>query len=114
MFVDPRYIRAREEVDASEPRVALMLALAFVFSAYDALFTLVWVEGGVAHELNPLMAGLLNAGAVPFFAVKVLVSGSAIGMLWWARGHRWALWGSGLVFSSYTGITYIHLMLATV
>jgi hypothetical protein len=53
-----------------------------VLNLADALFTLGWVETGLATEANPVMAGALNLGPGLFIASKVALVGLAAAMLY--------------------------------
>lgn len=48
-----------------------LLVLLVVLNLFDALFTLGAVAGGVAIEVNPLMAEALHVGPVVFMATKM-------------------------------------------
>lgn len=57
-----------------------------VLNLADALFTLGWVEAGLATEANPVMAGALNLGPGLFILSKVLLVGFAAILLYRNRG----------------------------
>lgn len=57
-----------------------------VLNLADALFTLGWVESGLATEANPVMAGALNLGPGLFILSKVALVGFAAILLYRNRG----------------------------
>lgn len=59
--------------------------LLFLLNWLDAQLTLLWVRAGLATEGNGLMARLLDAGDMPFLAVKLLVGVCVAYVL-----YRWA------------------------
>lgn len=50
------------------------LIFIFVLSTVDALFTVTWLQSGLATEANPLLANLLNSGSFSFIATKTLMT----------------------------------------
>lgn len=49
----------------------------FALNFFDAVLTLYWVHNGFASEGNQLMAGLIDAGYIPFLAVKLSIGAIA-------------------------------------
>lgn len=53
------------------------LAALLVLNLFDAVFTLGWVESGLATEANPVMAGALELGPGLFILSKIALVGFA-------------------------------------
>jgi len=80
-----------------------------VLNLLDALFTLYWIQAGLAVEWNALMRDLVVENAIVFVLVKLtLVSLGSYWLLQY-RGHR--LVGAGLMVSLlvYFGVILHHL-----
>ena len=65
-----------------------LIVVVMVCNLLDALCTLAWVRMGV-EEANPLMRTALEAGPVPFLAVKMGLVGLGLLLFW---GHRDVPW----------------------
>ncbi len=77
-----------------------------VLNLFDALFTLGWVESGLASEANPLMAMAIEHGAGPFLLSKVALVGLAAALLWRQRQEftaRLALVPLGMLYAFVAG-----------
>lgn len=59
------------------PKILGVIAVIFLLSTLDAIFTLVLVESG-ARELNPIMAYYLNRSPLIFFGIKYLLTGGSV------------------------------------
>ena len=80
-----------------------------VLNLVDALFTLVWVQTGLAVEANALMRDLVNHGALVFVLGKLaLVSLGAL-FLWGRRGHALAVVAIFMTFLAYYLVLLHHL-----
>jgi hypothetical protein len=80
-----------------------------VLNVLDAIFTLLWVQTGLANEANVLLQDLVSNHTVLFMVVKlVLVSLGSI-LLWRYRKHPFAVAGLFLVFLAYYSILLYHL-----
>ena len=55
-------------------KTAVLIFLIFVMSCLDAVFTLLWIENGLAVEVNPLLASLIDNGSFSFIATKILLT----------------------------------------
>lgn len=66
-------------------RVAVLALLVMAFSALDALFTLLHLEGG-SREINPFMSLALCAGVPAFVIVKMALT--AVGALFLAAHEK--------------------------
>lgn len=83
--------------------------LLFALNFLDAILTVYWVRNGFATEGNQLMAGLLDAGDLPFLAVKIAVGAVAAIVLWRWRNLRLAKYGLALVLCIYITLMGVHL-----
>ncbi len=52
-------------------------------NAFDAVSTLVAVQGGIGHEVNPLMRALLEWHPASFMAFKLVFGTAMVGLLYW-------------------------------
>jgi len=85
--------------------VKVILAL----NLLDAMFTLVWVNAGLAREANPLLAGIVQDHPVVFTIVKLgLVAGGSF-LLWRYRTRPLAVVGIFTVFLVYYLILLYHI-----
>ena len=88
-----------------------LIALIFLLSLLDAVFTLVWIEAGLAVEANPLLNKLLEYGKFSFISTKILMTAIGCAFLFWAksksRAARFAIW---VIFAIYCGVTGYHLL----
>lgn len=55
-------------------------------NAFDAVSTLIAVQGGIGREVNPLMRALLEWHPASFMVFKLLFGTALIGLLYW-RGQ---------------------------
>lgn len=62
--------------------------LLILICTLDSVSTFVLIETGVATEMNPLMNWVLGYGWLPFFAVKGITVGLAVGFAEWL--HRYS------------------------
>jgi hypothetical protein len=53
-----------------------------VLNLADALFTLAWVQSGLASEANPVMAGAIDLGPAIFILSKIGLVSLAVLLLW--------------------------------
>ncbi len=75
----------------------------------DAIFTLIWINAGLAREANPLLDPLVGAHPVAFAAVKLgLVAGGSF-LLWRYRFRPLAVVGIFLVFIAYYLLLLYHI-----
>ena len=59
-----------------------MLSFIVVSNLIDAVATSVWVGTGLAEEVNPLMAWVLEMGAGKFILVKLILINLSVYLLW--------------------------------
>ena len=78
----------------------------------DALFTLLWVDHGLAREGNVLMRSLVHGHPVSFVAVKVALVGLGSYLLWRSRRRPLAVIGIFAVFLAYYFVLLYHLQYA--
>ncbi len=76
--------------------------LVIVLNLVDALWTLVFIETGVADEANPLMLRALDHGWVGFMAIKLALVSLSVLLLWRLRHRRaaaLALWSGAMAYT---------------
>jgi hypothetical protein len=89
--------------------VAALLGVMCALNVFDVAATLVLVGGGHATEGNPLMAGLLELGPLPFATIKIaVVTAGALVLFRYAR-HDLAQVGAILGCSAYGMLAIYHL-----
>ena len=66
-------------------KMSVLLRLVFIANLLDAYLTLVWVNAGVAAEINPIMNFFLQLGPEWFLAVKITAVFVACVILWRIR-----------------------------
>ena len=85
--------------------VKVVLAL----NLLDAIFTLIWVNAGLAREANPLLAEIVHDHPVSFAVVKLgLVAGGSY-LLWRNRFRPLAVIGIFAVFLVYYMLLLYHV-----
>jgi hypothetical protein len=85
--------------------VKVVLAL----NLLDAIFTLVWINAGLAREANPLLAEIVRDHPVAFAVVKLgLVAGGSF-LLWRHRSRPLAVVGIFVVFLVYYLLLLYHI-----
>tara|TARA_Y100000310_G_C20435183_1_gene693374 strand:- start:65 stop:406 length:342 start_codon:yes stop_codon:yes gene_type:complete len=83
------------------------LGAILIMNLLDAIFTLVWVEGGFTEELNPIMVEALSLGPVAFMMLKLSLVSLAVWLLWNRRQKKIArilVLPLALVYCSVVGI----------
>ena len=85
--------------------VKVILAL----NLLDAIFTLTWINAGLAREANPLLAEIVRNHPVRFAAVKLgLVAGGSL-LLWRYRSRPLAVVGIFVAFLVYYLLLLYHI-----
>lgn len=84
--------------------------LLFLLNFLDAVLTIYWVHNGFATEGNHLMAGVLNAGYVPFLAVKLTIGAIAALVLWHWGNLRLARIGLAFALAAYISVMGVHFI----
>jgi hypothetical protein len=80
----------------------LLAGLVIVLNLLDAIWTLSFVEAGVAAEANPLMSNALGHGPLGFMIVKLTLVSLSVLLLWRLRHRTFAafgLWSGALAYS---------------
>lgn len=80
-----------------------------VLNLLDAVFTLFWVEAGLAQEANAFMRELVNRHAVLFVTVKTALVALGSYLLWQRRHRPVAVVGIFAVFLAYYAVLLYHL-----
>ncbi len=83
-----------------------------VLNLLDAVFTLVWVEAGIAKEANLLLEGILSQSAIGFMLVKMALVSLGVLLLWRHRDRRLAVAGLGVACFAYSSLLVYHLGIA--
>ena len=80
-----------------------------VLNILDAIFTLFWVNAGLAKEANVLMRYLVHNHPVLFVIVKsgLVLAGTYI--LWRNRFNRYAVLGMFIIFIIYYALLLHHI-----
>ena len=85
-----------------------MLSAVIVLNVIDAVFTIGWVESGLANEANPLMA-ILMGNPILFISIKTTLVSCGVVLLWFRRHRPFAVIGIVLIFVVYYAILLHHL-----
>lgn len=99
--------------------LTLLAGLVIVLNLFDAVWTLSFVEAGVAEEANPLMSTALGHGPLGFMVAKLTLVSLSVLLLWRLRhrvGAALGLWSGVLAYSmvvAYHLSNAHHLVLAT-
>ena len=80
-----------------------------VLNLLDAIFTLVWVESGVASEGNPFMDRAMAHGPLGFMAIKLALVSLCVGLLWRLRHRRAAATALITCAIAYAAVMLVHL-----
>ncbi len=80
-----------------------------VLNLVDAVFTALWVYGGMAREANPLMASLLEGHPILFVATKLGLVGLGSHLLWTRRNEPLAVVAIFVAFVAYYAVLVLHL-----
>jgi hypothetical protein len=83
-----------------------------VLNLLDAIFTLVWVEAGIAKEANLLLEGILSHSAIGFMLVKMALVSLGVLLLWRHRDRPLAVAGLGVACFAYNSLFVYHLGIA--
>jgi Na+/H+ antiporter NhaB len=88
------------------------MALALlVLNLTDGLFTLTFLQLGVAEELNPLMRLAYERSPLLFMAFKLAIVSTGVALLCAHQGHRLASWALRAGAALYALINLYHLAL---
>jgi hypothetical protein len=86
----------------STTHLAVLASLVIVLNLLDAIWTLTFVEAGIAEEANPLMASALGHGPLSFMIAKLTLVSLCVLLLWRLRhraGAAIALWSGVLTYT---------------
>jgi hypothetical protein len=75
----------------------------------DAIFTLMWIRGGLASEANPLLRELAHGHPAAFVVTKLLLVGLGSWVLWRERGRPIAVIAIFIAFFAYYALLLAHL-----
>ncbi|HET6586106.1 MAG TPA: DUF5658 family protein [Nannocystaceae bacterium] len=78
----------------------------------DLIFTMWWVQTGVATEANVLLTGLVERNFVVFALAKTMLVSLGVLLLWRQRRRPLATFGIGVSFVAYNGLFLYHLGIA--
>lgn len=90
----------------------LVVVALLVLNLLDAVFTLVWVEAGIAREANLLLEGILSHSAIAFMMVKMALVSLGVLLLWHHRDRRLAVGGLAVACVAYNSLLVYHLGIA--
>lgn len=80
-----------------------------VLNLLDAVFTLAWIQAGLAEEGNAFMRDLAHGDALTFVLAKITVVSLGIYMLWRRRARPLAVVAVFLAFFVYYLVFLYHL-----
>lgn len=91
----------------------IVASVVVVLNQLDAVFTLLWVNLGVAREANLLWANLVDELPVVFMSMKLLIVSAGITVLYRLREHRLAHVGLRLCACAYLAVSAWHVCIGT-
>ena len=80
-----------------------------VLNVLDAIFTLIWIQAGLADEANVLLQDLVSNHTILFMVVKLVLVSLGSFLLWRCRKQPLAVVGLFFVFLAYYYILLYHL-----
>jgi hypothetical protein len=86
-----------------------IVKLVIALNLLDAIFTLAWVNAGLAREANPLLASLVREHPVLFSLVKLGLVAMGSLLLWHYRNRAVAVIGIFVAFLSYYLVVLYHI-----
>jgi hypothetical protein len=87
----------------------IIVASIIFLNIFDAIFTLFWVNAGLAQEANVLMRYLVHNHPVIFVSVKFTIVFAGTYVLWKYRFNRYAVLGLFVIFLIYYALLLHHL-----
>lgn len=87
-------------------RVAMGVIIANLF---DAIFTIVYTDLGLAREANPLLEPALAGSPLLFMAIKLALVSMGVALLWRLRHRRTAAAGLIASAAAYAWLIAYHL-----
>jgi hypothetical protein len=101
---------ARISTARAGPEVVTGLILPILaLNLADAVFTLGWIDVGLATEGNPVMAAMLSLHPLTFVATKLGLVGLGLALLHRQRRNPTAQLAATFAFFVYVGILCYHL-----
>jgi hypothetical protein len=85
------------------------IILLMIFNVIDALYTLAWIQNGLAVEANPIMDSALSIGPGTFILVKVLMVSLGLTLLWRLRETTFARMALIIPAVFYSAIIGTHI-----
>jgi hypothetical protein len=85
-----------------------------VLNLLDAIFTLVWVQNGLAREANLMIDRLMEGYGFRFIAVKLGLVGMGSWVLWQRREHPTAVVAIFIAFVAYYLVLLYHVQYAAI
>ncbi len=98
-------------VDRYEPWLAAALVAIAALCAFDAVFTLLYIQKG-GSEANPVMAAVIEWGPRPFLIVKCLITNVGLVVLCLHKNFRYVKQVIGALLGVYGALLLYHLWLA--
>lgn len=89
--------------------IELAAAALIVLNLLDAIFTLLWVESGIASEGNPIMGRAMTHGPVGFMVIKLALVSLCVLLLWRLRDRRAAAISLVTCAIAYSAVILVHL-----
>lgn len=105
----PRPSRHHRRLEAGPELVTGLILPILALNLADALFTLGWIDAGLATEGNPVMATLIALHPVSFTVTKLGLVGLGLALLHRRRRRLFAQAAAALAFVVYVGILCFHL-----
>jgi len=108
-----RFPHAVKKLFGSDRFYFSTLGAILIMNLMDAVFTLIWVEGGFTEELNPIMVEALSLGPAAFMTLKLSLVSLAVWLLWNRRRKKIARILVPPLALVYCTIVGIHLCMVT-
>ena len=98
-------------VDRYEPWLAASLVAIAALCAFDAVFTLLYIQKG-GSEANPIMAEVIEWGPRPFLLLKCLITNVGLVVLCLHKNFKYVKQVIGALLGIYGALLVYHLWLA--
>jgi hypothetical protein len=98
-------------VDRYEPWLAAALVAIAALCAFDAVFTLLYIQKG-GSEANPIMAAVIEWGPRPFLILKCVITNVGLVILCLHKNFRYVKQTIGALLGIYGALLVYHLWLA--
>jgi cytochrome bd-type quinol oxidase subunit 2 len=89
--------------------IEIAAAALIVLNLLDAIFTLLWVESGIASEGNPIMDRAMTHGPIGFMVIKLALVSLCVLLLWRLRHRRAAAVSLVTCAIAYSAVMLVHL-----